>query len=196
MSRAFQCAHCTATATTSNGNYNRAAKIGAPLYCGKECAGLARRKWKSPAQRKEEKRVYDAARRAELADEIKAAKRAYHLRTYDPAKAAVERKKRMPRHVEYCRRPEYRAWKRDYDRNYRAAKEYGEFAECFLLVMDIRAECLSQMTDYEIRLEKGTLSKTQKRRREYERANRKEPEVGPLGDFERRQGWEDGGLAG
>jgi hypothetical protein len=40
-------------------------------------------------------------------------------------KAAAEyRKQRMHLHVEYCRRPEYRAWKREYDRKYRA-KEFG-----------------------------------------------------------------------
>lgn len=192
----FQCAHCTATATTSSGAFNRAKKIGAPLYCGMECAGLARRKWKSIDQRKAEKQAYDAARRVELADRIKAEKRAYHLRTYDPVKAAVQRKARMPYHVEYCRRPEYREWKREYDRTYRATKEYGEFAECFLLVMDIRAECLSQMTDYEIRLDKGTLNKRQQRRRDDGRLDREDLEDCAVGNLERGQGWQDGGLAG
>lgn len=143
MSRSYQCAHCGVMATTASGAFNRAQKAGAPLYCGRECAGLGRRKGKSLEQRKAEKSAYDAARRVELADRIKAEKREYHLRTYDPVKAAEVRKRRMPYHVEYCRTPEYREWKREYDRKYRASKEYGEFAECFLLVMDIRAECLS-----------------------------------------------------
>lgn len=195
MSRSFQCAHCGATATTANGAFNRAQKIGAPLYCGKECSGLARRKWKSLEQRKAEKSAYDAARRAALAERIKAEKREYHKRTYDPVKAAEVRKRRMPYHVEYCRSPEYRAWKREYDRTYRANKEYGEFAECFLLVMDIRAECLRQMTDYEIRYAKGGVAKTQQRRRNYERANREDLEDCPVGNVERGQGWQDGGFA-
>lgn len=195
MSRSFQCAHCAATATTSSGAFNRANKLGAPLYCGKACAGIARRKFKSVEQRKAEKSAYDAARREALADQIKAAKRDYHKRTYDPVKAAAVRKQRMPHHVEYCRRPEYREWKREYDRTYRANKEYGEFADCFLLVMDIRAECLSQMTDYEIRLDKGTLNKRQQRRRDYDRFNREELEDCPVGNLERGQGWQDGGFA-
>ncbi len=33
---------------------------------------------------------------------LKAKKAERHKRTYDPVKAAVVRKKRMPRHVEYC----------------------------------------------------------------------------------------------
>lgn len=179
------------------GSVNRAARRGAPVYCGKECFGLAHRAWKSPDQKKAEKQAYDARRRVELADEIKAEKRAYHKRTYDPIKAAEVRKARMPYHVEYCRQPEYRKWKRQYDRLYRAGKDYGEFADCFLLVMDIRSECLSQMSDYEIRQSKGTLNKRLQRKRDYERTRTlgKEPQGGPLGNLERGKGWQNGGLA-
>jgi hypothetical protein len=189
------CAHCGTPFTTTTSAFNRAARDGRPLYCNRTCSGLARRKHKSAEQRKAEKSAYDAARRVELADQIKAAKREHHKRTYDPAKAAVARKRRMPSHVEYCRRPEYREWKREYDRTYRAQKEYGAFADCFLFVMDIRAECLSQMTDYEIRYAKGGVAKTQQRRRDYERANREEPQIGPVGNLELGQGWQNGGFA-
>lgn len=190
------CAHCGKAAEKSAGAVNRARKVGLSLYCDRTCAGLGRRNPpKSIEQKKAEKRAYDAARREALADQIKAAKRDYHQRTYDPVKAAAVRKLRMPYHVEYCRRPEYREWKREYDRAYSANKEYGEFAECFLLVMDIRAECLSRMTDYEIRLEKGTLNKRQQRRRDYDRFDSEEPEDCPVGNLERGQGWQDGGFA-
>lgn len=181
----IRCAHCGKEADKHTGTVNRSTAAGRPLYCSRECAGLAKRKFKTVEQRKAEKSAYDAKRRVELADKIKAEKRAYHLRTYDPAKAAVKRKARMPRHVEYCRRPEYRAWKREYDKQYRAEKEYGEFAECFLLAMEIRDECLSRMSDYEIRLEKGTMNKALKRRRDYERIDREEPEICALGNLER-----------
>lgn len=193
---AYQCAHCGATTETPSSAFNRAQKVGASLYCDRECAGLARRKGKSDAQRKAEKSAYDAARRVALADKIKAEKREYHKRTYDPVKAAEVRKRRMPYHVEYCRSPEYRAWKREYDRRYHANKYYGDYAECFLLVMDLRAECLSQMTDYEIRYAKGGVAKTQQRRRDYERLDREDLEDCSVGDLERGQGWQDGGLAG
>lgn len=197
MKMQITCAHCGKVADKAAGAVNRARKVGLAIYCDRICAGLGRRKQpKSVEQRKAEKRAYDAVRRDALADEIKAAKAAYHKRTYDPAKAAIHRQKRMPYHVEYCRRPEYREWKREYDRQYRASKEYGEFAECFLLVMDIRAECLSQMTDYEIRLEKGTINKRLQRRRDYDRLNREDPKDGSLGDFEFRQGRQDGGVSG
>lgn len=187
------CAHCGKAAEKPAGAVNRARKCGLSLYCDRTCAGLGRRKpSKSIEQKKAEKKAYDAARRIALADKIRAAKREYHKRTYDVVKAAEERKRRMQRHVEYCRRPEYVAWKREYDRLYRANKEYGEFAECFLLVMDIRAECLSQMTDYEIRYAKGGVAKTQQRRRAYGRLNREDFEDGSLGDVEFCEGREDG----
>jgi hypothetical protein len=188
----FKCAHCGVEADRFVGEVNRSRRSGLPLYCGRECAGLERRKWESPAQRKAEKQAYDAARRIALADELRAKKAEYHKRTYDPAKAAVERKKRMPKHIEYCQSQKYREWKREYDRQYLAKKDYGEFWECHLLALDIREEVLRQSSDYDIRLEKGGIAKTQQRRRDYEQFRRsdtdgQELEVGPLGNLAGRQ---------
>lgn len=192
----FICAYCQRKASQPVGAVNRARKIGAPLYCDRECAGFGRRHNKTKAERVEEKRLYDAEYRRKNRAMLKAKKHEYFKRTYDPAKAAVERKKRASAHVEYCRRPEYREWKRGYDRQYRAVKEYGEYADCFLLVQDIRAECLSQHSDYEIRMSKGTFGKSQQRKRDYARSVRKESEIGPLGNLELRQGRQNGSLAG
>lgn len=175
------CRQCGSKFECATGAFNRAAKHGAPLFCSRRCAGLSRRKCKTAEQKRAEKAVYDKHRRSELADVIRAKKAEYHRRTYDPIVAAVKRKSRMPSHVEYCRRPEYREWKRGYDQKYRAALEYGEFADCFILMIDIRAEALAQMTDYEIRMSNGTLGKNQKRRRDYERLNSNKPEIGALG---------------
>lgn len=161
------CPQCGAEFDAKTGSLNRARKIGAPLYCGRVCAGLARRLTSPPteAERKETKRLYDARRRVEKAEEIKAKKRDYFKRTYDPARAAVERKKKMPRHVEYCRRPEYKAWKREYDKRYLAEKKFGEFAEVALLLQDIEREVEQRATRYEIYRTNGTLNKAQTRRR-------------------------------
>ncbi len=161
------CAYCGNKSEKIAGHVNRARKLGNALYCNRECAGLARRTHKSEAQKKADKREYDREYRAKNYEKMKPKKAAYHKATYDPVKEAVKRKKRMPQHVEYCRRPEYRAWKKQYDRKYRARKNYGPFAEHFLLTMEIRDECLAQQTDYEIRLSKGTLNKCIKRRRNY-----------------------------
>ena len=163
------CPVCQYGVFIENGAIARARKAGLALYCGRECSGIGRRKNRSPAELKEAKRLYDIQYRAERAEEIKAAKAARHKRTYDPEKAAVERRLKMPRHVEYCRRPEYREWKAGYDREYRAKREYGPFWESFMLLQDVKAEALARASRYEIDLQNGKLNKSTKRRREYEK---------------------------
>lgn len=116
----IRCAHCKKSVERETGHVNRSRKIRAPLYCGRRCSGLGRRKWKPKAQKVAEKRLYDRAYRAKNLKRIKAEKRAYFKRTYDPVKAARERKKRMPRHVAYCRQPRYKAYKSAYDAKRRA----------------------------------------------------------------------------
>lgn len=167
--RLITCA-CGHPAMRPTGEINRAERRGWPLWCSQACAGLARRIERTDEERRQIKAAYDAQRRVELADEIRAKKRAYHLRTYDPAKAAEERQKRMPRHVEYCRRPEYRKWKADYDRKHLAAKQYGPFAEAALILRDIETEVLSRIDRTEIARQNGTLNKKQSRRRDYDQA--------------------------
>lgn len=189
---AFRCAHCDRENQRLTGEVNRARKRGAPLYCDLKCAGLARRKNKTLAQKREEKRLYDERYRANNRALLKTKKAAHFQRTYDPVLAAVQRKARMPQHVEYCRRPAYRKWKQQYDRQYRAKKRYGAFWECFLLAMDIRDEVLSRQSDYEIRLEKGTFGKSQQRKRDDNRTHREELEVGPVGNLAGTQGRQDG----
>lgn len=191
----FECAHCTKLTDRPTGHVNRARAQGRKLFCSRECFGLDRRQWKSVEQRKEEKRLYDAEYRLRDVEALKARKAEYYQRTKDPVKEAAKRKERMPLHVEYCRRPEYRAKKKIYDRKYRAEKHYGELADCFLLVMEIRDECLSRMTDYEIRLEKGTLNKSLQRKRDYERSVRNSPEIGALGHLERGERGQNGRLS-
>lgn len=161
------CDHCKTEFETEAGRVNRAKRAAAPLYCGKRCSGLGRRLKNPPteAERKEAKRLYDAKYRTDKAEELKAKKREYFKRTYDPEVAAVERKKRLPKHLEYCRRPEYRAWKKEYDRAYRAGKEFGEFAEAFLLLQDINGEIEKRASRYDIYLTNGTLNKALMRRR-------------------------------
>ena len=192
----FECRHCGETRDRPTGEVNRARRRGLPLYCDKTCSGLARRKERTDAEKREAKRLYDMAYRAENLAMLKAKKAEHFRQTYDPAKARVERKKRAAIHAEYCRRPQYREWKRDYDRRYRAEKEYGEFAECFLLILDIRSECLSRMSDYEIRYSKGRVAMSQQRRRNDARTHSQEPQVGPLGHLEPYQGRKNGSLTG
>ena len=162
------CPVCGFGVMKKNGAIARAAKVGMALYCSRECSGVAHRKGRSKAERVEAKRVYDAKYRAERAAELKARKAAYHKRTYDPTAAREVRAKRMPYHIEYCRQPKYVAWKREYDKQYRAKKLFGPFWESALLVNDINFEVLARASRYEIDLQNGKLNKATKRKRDYD----------------------------
>lgn len=164
----MKCPQCQGDFTPSTGHANRAAKLGAPLYCGRACAGLARRRAVplTDAEAKAAKKAYDAQRRIDLADRIKAEKAARHKRTYDPVKAAVERAKNMARHIEYCRSPEYKAWKSEYDRRRKFAA-FGPFAEAAMLLADLEQEISTRATRYEIYIANGRFTRSaQQRRRE------------------------------
>lgn len=179
------CKQCGADFDCSPSRANRASKNGSPLFCGRTCAGLNRRRPpKSDKEKRLQKAEYDAARRARLADLIKAQKAAHYQKTRNPEKEREVRKARMHLHVEYCRRPEYRAKKKEYDQIYRAKQEAGEFWESLLLAMQIRRECLERMDDTEIRRSAGTLNKHQTRRRDYDRTHSNKPEIGSLGNLE------------
>ncbi len=170
------CAHCGEVSYKPVGAVNRAARQGAPLYCDRECAGLGRRKHKSLAQRKAEKAEYDRRRRRELGDELLAKKReAYHAAVAaDPdsvrAKQREHRRKRKAAHLEYCRRPEYREWKRQYDRRHLAEKHFGPFAEAALVLRDLEQAVLDRASRYDLDLASGKLNKATRRKREYAKA--------------------------
>lgn len=173
MKSAVVCAHCRKRVQKEMGAINRAG--GGPMYCGRKCFGLSRRQYKTKAQLVEEKRLYDIQYRARNPGARKAQKAAYHKRTYDPVKAAEYRKTRMPAHVEYCRRPEYKRWKSGYDRKYRAKKDYGPFAEIAMLTVDLNREIKGRMTNHEIRWENKTSNKAQFRARAAQEEERSRP---------------------
>lgn len=158
------CQYCGGVVQQSQSSVRRAIREGRPLYCDRVCVGLARR---VPSdEKKEAKRIYDARRRVERAAELRAEKAAYYQRTRDPAKEREYRRAHMGRHLEYCRRPEYVAYKKDYDRELRA-EEYGEFAEAYLLLLDLEREIRSRATAYERRKARGYYTRSaQQRRRE------------------------------
>jgi hypothetical protein len=158
------CMSCGATVRQSQGSINRAVREGKPLYCDRVCAGLARRV--SSSYKKRKKALYDTRRRTEKAAEISAQKRAYYQRTRDPEKERERRRANMERHVEYCRQPEYKADKAEYDRWHRA-KEYGPYSDAYLLLLDLEREIRSRATSYERYKARGYYTRTaQQRRRE------------------------------
>lgn len=146
------CAHCGTKSDKHPSAVGRAQRIGAPMYCNRKCAGLGRRKApKSKKQRVAEKAAYDAEYRRRNRALLKAKKHAYFERTYDPVKAAAERKKNMPRHVEYCRQPAYRAKKHAYDVRRYHEESYGPLADASLLLRDLVFNINERTTDYETR---------------------------------------------
>jgi hypothetical protein len=152
------------------GAVNRALALGKPLYCNRACAGLARRVDRTPDEKRAVKAAYDARRRVALAQKIKDEKRAWYLANRDRMLAEFAVRRAAPgyyeRHNAYCRRPEYVAEKREYDRRLRANKQFGgEFADAFLLLQDIEREIETRATRYEIYLANGTINKAQTRRR-------------------------------
>jgi len=170
------CAHCGKACDKPPNEVNRAREAGYRLFCDRRCAGLGRRApFKSKAQKRAEKAAYDSLYRIRNHELLKAKKRAHHLRTYDPAKARVERKKKMARHVEYCRRPEYKRWKSVYDRKYRSKKFFGPFAEAAMILADLKHSITERASNHEIRQENQTINKVQRRRRDAQEKERSRP---------------------
>jgi hypothetical protein len=186
---ALTCPVCGSLHEKAASHVNRSNKNGWGIYCGKSCSSIARKKNKSVAQKREEKRVYDEKRRnGERREEILAKKRDYHKRTYDPIKAAKYRKLRMQYHVEYCRSHEYKEYKSKYDKEYKAKKKYGDFWESAVLANEIRRYVVDKCGGpYEVNYAKGRYGRSQKARREFAAAKRRFIEIGALDSLERGQ---------
>lgn len=161
-----RCPRCGIDFLTKAGRFNKAEKISAPLYCGKECASASRRVERTEEEKKALKAAYDREYRKRDPEAMKAYKALYYQETRDPERERAIRRAKMPQHVEYCRRPEYKAWKHEYDIQ-KNAQEYGEFADAWRLLLDLEKEIRSQATAYERRVANGYYTRNaQKRRRE------------------------------
>lgn len=171
------CNHCGKNVDKRQCDIDRAKKINAPLYCNKECAGLARRIVITIEQFKANKREYDKIYRLKNHERRKVEKAEYHKANYDPVRQREYNQKRMPLHVEYCRQPKYRAKKVDYDREYRAAKLYGEFAECAILVEKINKMLVQKADKAELRTIQGTNNKSKRRKKQWLRLMKNLPQL-------------------
>lgn len=142
-------------------------------FCSMKCAGAARRDTRTLEEKVSEKSAYDAEYRAKNRAILKAKKREARLANpLHKEREKAQRAKRMPKHVEYCRRPEYRVYKEQYDRRYRAIKDFGpEFADAALTLLDIDREVEKRITRTQIYATNGTLNKSQERKRDYARTN-------------------------
>lgn len=163
------CDYCGKETTKSEGHYNRAKKLGAKLYCNQKCFGLDRRDNKTTEQRKKEKVEYDKKYRKEYTEEIKKEK-AIKFKDWYYNKGGMEierekRKKKMPKHIEYCRQPKYKAYKKQYDEKHRAKKMYGEFSEAAIILLDLEKELDRKSPEMlSIKFQNGTVNKITKRK--------------------------------
>lgn len=163
------CAQCSKKTDKFIGVINRAKKQCAPLFCNRTCAGLHRRKNLTAEQKKEAKRLYDEKYRNENKKLLKKKKAEFYKKNHDREREKEKRRLRAPQHAEYCRQPEYKKWKKQYDRQFRAKKFFGEFNEAFCVLLELEDEILTRVTRYEIYQTNGTLNKHLQRRRDYEK---------------------------
>jgi hypothetical protein len=167
----INCDHCGKELEKPTGAVNRSRIDGKPIYCDKTCFGLANRSGKTEAQKIEEKRLYDIDYRRRNPEERAIKRAASYQKNRNPEKERVARKKRAPQHAAYCRTPEYKAWKKEYDKKHLAKKKYGEYWESFLINQELQGEIYERMTAYEIALQNKTLNKSQERKRHEQRIN-------------------------
>lgn len=161
------CGYCGKTTHKSTGHYNRARKLGAGLYCSKQCSSDAKRDTRPLKEKREEKRLYDIEYRAKNKEMLKAKKADYFKRDYaeNPEKYKAIRQKRMKGHVEYCRQPKYKEYKKQYDRQYRCKKKYGPMAEAASVLIDLEQAVRVKISKYESMKERKVLNKALQRSR-------------------------------
>lgn len=98
-------------------------------------------------EKKQKKKLYDARRRIEKSELIKAQKAKFCKTPAGRAMQKRNREKTKDYHLEYCRSPEYKNWKRSYDRVHRAKFYHGQFWECMLLIDEIEKEVIKRVPD-------------------------------------------------
>lgn len=166
------CAHCGTEADKLTGGVNRSLRIGAPLYCSQACSGLAHRSEPVPVEvKRKAKQRYDRARRngplrQRILDEKRAAYRALtHDERHEQYLRARARREADPdlaaAYREACVKarntPEWKAHKREYDRRWRAATEFGDgpLADAFVLLQELIDEVNSRIHRPDIYHQKG-----------------------------------------
>jgi len=159
----IRCAQCGKWTEKSTGHANRARKLKARMFCSRKCFGLFWRSNKTNEEKKAEKAAYDKKYNRKNQD-WRAFQNAFWF-VWDYQKNAEKyrqwRRRRMKAHVDYCRRPEYKKWKKKYDESHMAAKKYGDFAEAALILKKLEGMIDRQRA----RIDKDCHNKTKKRKK-------------------------------
>lgn len=178
----IKCAQCGKVTKKHLGHVNRARKLGLKLFCGQKCFGLSRRHNKTIQELKEEKRLYDIEYRRKNEKRLKKKRGAWFKKDYaeHPEKYRKQRKKRQKKHNEYCRQPEYRKYKKDYDRKRVAKLQYDKFWEAAIALRD-----LGDIVDNrQAKKDQYIFNKSQKRKRNAKNTQRKELESCVMGLYQ------------
>lgn len=157
-----RCDHCGKWVQKNLGHANRARKQKARMFCNQKCFGLFWRDNKTVKQKKAEKAVYDLAYRKKNRKRLKKIHAEYFRKDYaaNPEKYREIRKKRMSKHVEYCRQDSYRRKKKKYDEQRVAALKYGDYAEAAIILKKLE----SLIDRQQARIDKDCHNKTKKRK--------------------------------
>lgn len=117
-----------------------------PIYCNKECAGLGRRIDETPEEKRQIKSWYDMLIRSSMDEDdrlLYSLQNAVYFHidyANNPEKYKEIRKLKMPKHIEYCRNPEYKKYKKGYDETYRAKKHFGDYWEAAIALKNLDKE--------------------------------------------------------
>ncbi len=178
----IKCHYCGKEVNKHAGHVNRAKEMGNNVYCGRKCAGLGRRCNSSEVEEKTIKYFYDAFIRLADEERFKKQRQEYFIRDYaeNPEKYKAIRKKRQPKHNEYCRRPEYKKWKKNYDQTHRAKKKYGKYFESFIALQQLAG----LVDNRQAKADQKNITKSQKRKRNAKNTQRKELESCSMGLYQ------------
>ncbi len=163
------CSVCGVSYQKKASAYNRAIKSGLNIFCSRACVGLSKRTSLEDKKAKKaayDKKIYHTPERTE-------ARKRYFQKSYkaNPEKYRELRKARYSKHLEYLNTPEYKAWKKEYDKKYIANKNYGVFSEAAIILIELESFLKQNMPD-EMKFQMGITNKTQKRKRLWQRTNK------------------------
>lgn len=153
------------------GSRKKSIRLGLPIYCNRECAGLGRRTNETEDEKKIHKQWYDLFIRASMTDDernLDAFQNAVYFQMdyiANPEKYKEIRKKKMPKHIEYCRQPAYKAKKHTYDLERNHKTQYGDFWEASIILLQLEKEIDKRVAKGELKL----ITKSQKRKRKWQR---------------------------
>jgi len=142
----FNCAYCGKEGVKHISKYHWSIKEGLNQYCNRKCAGLGRRTNETEEEKKVYKQWYDLFIRASRTEDEYILYTLQKLVLFhldyrvNPEKYKKHRQRRMPAHIEYCRQPKYKEYKKAYDEQYRAKKDYGEFWEAAIALKNLDKE--------------------------------------------------------